>query len=142
MNIRIAGQDCTEALKPQMDAETARMAALGECVFLPLSISALRLREQKTEEQYLDALTDLVRRRNHIDTRGFLIPRRPGLVGALMQRVRKLLWQLLRYQHERMAYRQNLVNSHLIAVIEQQGVELVKLRRQLDELKSSSKDAP
>ena len=134
MNIRIAGQDQTAALKPHLDAETARMDAAGECVFFPPEISALRLRGQPSQAAYLEALTDLVRRRHHIDTLGFRIPRKPGAVGKGLSLVRAFLWKLFRYQHDRMAYRQNLVNSHLMALVEMQGAELKDLRRRVAEL--------
>lgn len=129
MKIEIAGQDRTAEWKPALDTETARMAERGECVFFPPEISALRLRGAKNEAEYLDALTDLVRRRHHIDTLGFRVPRRAGAAGAVMGKIRSFLWKLLRYQHDRMAYRQNLVNSHLMALLEMQGREIAHLRR-------------
>lgn len=136
MNIRIAGEDRTSELKPLIEAETARMAAMGECVLFPPEISALRLRGQPDHAAYLDALTDLVRRRHHIDTLGFRIPRKPGAAGALTAFARKILWRVFRYQHDRMAYRQNLVNSHLMTLLELQGAELADLRRRLASLES------
>ncbi len=132
MKIVVAGTDRTAEWAPRIEAEVARMSAQGECVFLPPALSALRLREARTESEYLGLLTELARRRHHIDTLGFRAPRRPGAVGIIMGRVRAFLWRLLRYQHDRMAYRQNLVNSHLMALVELQGAEIAELRRRLD----------
>jgi hypothetical protein len=109
------------------------MAARKECIFLPPSISALRLRDARDEREYVDILTELVRLRHHIDTLDFRPPRRPGLLGAIMGRLRMLLWRLLRYQHDRMAFRQNQVNSCLMALIEFQGLELQRLRRHVQQ---------
>lgn len=132
MKIQIAGRDCTNEWGAILETEPRRMAALGECAFLPPEISALRLRGQPNHAAYLDALEDLVRRRHHMDTVGFRIPRKPGTMGAVLFRVRTVLWKLLRYQHDRMAFRQNQVNSNLMALLEMQGAELQELRKRLE----------
>jgi hypothetical protein len=137
MRIVVAGTDRAAEWAPAIEAEVARMAARKDFIFLPPSISALRLREARDEREYLDILTELVRRRHHIDTLDFRPPRRPGLAGALMGPLRMLLWRLLRYQHDRIAFRQNQVNSCFMALIELQGIEIDRLRRRLREQEDS-----
>lgn len=137
MKLWIAGQDRTAEFQAAVERETERMAARGACVFFPEDISALRLRRAQHEADYLVLFSELVRRRHHIDTLGFRIPRRPGPIGALGAALRRVLWRVLRYQHDRMAYRQNLVNSHLFALVEQQGAELRALRARVAALEAA-----
>lgn len=135
MKIILAARDRTDEFRASISDAVRRMEAKGVCTFLPPEISALRLREAQTEAEYLDMFTDLVRRRQHVDTRGFVIPRRGGAVGRLLWIIRALLWEALRYQHDRMAFRQNQVNSNLMALLEAQGEELRRLRREVERLK-------
>lgn len=133
MNIWIAGKDQTAVWQPLIEREAARIGAKGKPMEFPPEISALRLREARNERDYLALFVELSRRRQHIDTLGFQPPRRPGVLGQLAAAVRAVLWRLLRYQHDRMAFRQNIVNSQLLALAEWQAAELEALRRRLDE---------
>jgi hypothetical protein len=76
----------------------------------------------------------MIRRKSHVDTLKLDIARRPGFMGALMQRSRLFLWKLLRYQHNRIVTRQNLVNTQLTATLEFQLEEIRRLRSRVDEL--------
>lgn len=136
MKILLAGKDVTEAWRGDLARETSRMAESGACIFLPAEISALRLREAKSESEYTEILTDLVRRRQHIDALGFKVQRRRGWIGVPLWIVRVILWKLLRYQHDRMAFRQNQVNSNLMALLEAQGGEIAALRREVERLRA------
>ncbi len=60
----------------------------------------------------------LLRYRDAVDTLDFDIPRRPGPVGGCWQRAKRLLWKLLRYQHDRIAFRQNLINGLFTQALE------------------------
>lgn len=105
-------------------------------------ISALRLGETADAEEYLREFMRLLRSRDAVDTLPFAAPRRPGLFGALMARFRCLLWRLLRYQHDRIAFRQNMVNFLLRHALELEiqarergvaeiGARLAELERRL-----------
>jgi len=78
----------------------------------------------------------LLRYRDAFDTYDFDIPRKPGPVGSVMARVKKALWKLLRYQHDRIAFRQNLINSLFTNAVEFEMAERKRtdadLNRRLD----------
>lgn len=134
MKIVIANQDRTAELEPALRAEADLLLAHPDHVQLPAVLHALSLREARGEVDFLERWTAMVRRKCHVDTLKFEIPRRPGLVGGLLQRMRVVLWKALRYQHNRVVSRQNLVNSHLVATLEFQADEISRLRERLDVL--------
>lgn len=101
------------------------MKAAGTCAFFPASISALRLRDAPSEAAYLSTFAELVRHRQHTDTRSLPLPRRPGVKGWFAGKLRTALWRVLRYQHDRMSFRQNLVNSNFAMLL-----DLERQRRQ------------
>jgi hypothetical protein len=110
----------------------ARGDVLCQPARLPEEISALALSRTKSAEDYLGELTRLLRYREGVDTRSFHIPVRPGPCGRMIGRVKQGLWKLLRYQHERMAFRQNLINAQLTSALE---FEIVQRRQETDDLK-------
>ncbi|HMP76511.1 MAG TPA: hypothetical protein PKE12_09460 [Kiritimatiellia bacterium] len=136
MKIIVAGRDRTDEMAADLQAEASRMERAGLLDIFPPEISALRLLEAKNHAEYLDRFADLARRRAHVDTLGFRVPRRSGPRGAIVFHFKRILWKLLRYQHDRMAYRQNLVNSNLIALVELQAVEIAELKRRVKELEN------
>lgn len=134
MKIVIANRDRTAELEPALRAEAELRLAHPDHIPLPAPLHALSLREAKSEAEFLDRWYALVRRKCHVDTLKFDIPRRPGAAGGLMQKARTILWKALRYQHNRVVSRQNLVNSHLVATLEFQADEIRRLRTRLDDL--------
>jgi len=76
-------------------------------------IGALSLRQAKSEADYLERLVHLLQHRDHVDANPFVMPRKPGLLGAVTARVRILLWQVMRFQVDRQNFRQNQVNRML-----------------------------
>lgn len=100
----------------------------------PGEISALRLAETESEARFQDRFIQLMRIREGVDTNPFRIPRAPGWRGSLAVRLKVFLWQLLRYQHDRITFRQNLINSSLGGALEFEH----RLRsREIDELRRS-----
>lgn len=121
MNIIVAGENRTHDL----GAEIQKAAALlkkktGRSAPPQISpeIGALVLHKAGCDGDYLDNFIRLLRYRDAYDTYDFDIPRRPGLVGAIMARIKKILWKLTRYQHDRIAFRQNLINGLFTSAIE------------------------
>lgn len=133
MKIVVAGQDRTAEWGPALAEDAKRRARDPRCAFLDWSVNALSLRDAHDEADYLDRLIRLARAKNHVDTLEFDIPRRRGLPGAILALFKKALWKLLRYQHDRMTFRQNLVNSNLMDLIEFQRAELRRLSDRLTE---------
>lgn len=81
-------------------------------------ISALRLADAASETEYQQTLLRLIRYRDNVDTLPFDIPHRGGIRGRVMVAVKQALWKLLRYQHDRMTFRQNLINTLYTSAIE------------------------
>lgn len=76
-------------------------------------IGALSLRQATSEADYLERLVQLLRHRDHVDANPFVMPRKPGPLGALTARIRIFLWQVMRFQVERQNFRQNQINRML-----------------------------
>lgn len=135
MKISIAGQDRTrdlgQALRQQAEA-MARGAASRKLSPLPPEIGALALARAKSDAEYMDHLIRLIRCRDAVGPLDFDIPRKPGLAGLFMTRLKTFLWKLLRYQHERIAFRQNLINTQLTGALE---FEFTQRRKETDDLK-------
>ena len=140
--ITVGGRDRTTEWLPALEEEARRRAADPRCRFLDRPVNALVLQDADSERAYLDRYLDLLRYKNGVDTRVFDIPRRPGLAGQLMQAVKKALWKLLRYQHDRMSFRQNLVNGQVTSALEFQrdwtAAELRRLEERLAALERKS----
>ena len=100
MKIFIGNTDRTAELGPALNAEAACALANPRHVQLPPELLATSLRGCRDEREFLDRLLELVRRKSHVDTIRFDIPRKPGFVGSAMAAVRKFLWRALRYQHD------------------------------------------
>lgn len=135
MKITIAGRDRTDDLGPVLRTQAEAMArgdTICQPAKLPDEISALALSRTTSAEDYLSELTRLLRYREGVDALSFHIPVRPGRCGRLLGRVKQGLWKLLRYQHERMAFRQNLINAQLTSALE---FEIVQRRQETDDLK-------
>jgi len=141
MKISIAGQDRTRDLGQALHQQAEAMAhgvASRRLSPLPPEISALALAQAKSDAEYMDHLIRLIRYRDAVATLDFDIPRKPGLAGLVMTRFKAFLWKLLRYQHDRIAFRQNLINTQLTSALEfefiQQQKETADLRRRVAEL--------
>jgi hypothetical protein len=134
MKILVAGKDRTQALAPLLSEDARRRGQDPRCLFLDWSVNALSLADAPSGEAYLDKFLHLTRHKNHVDTRVFDIPRRPGPAGRLLAAFKRLLWKLLRYQHDRVTFRQNLINSNVTALLEFQRDEIRRLAARVAEL--------
>lgn len=115
--IWLAGEDRTAVLLPRLDrAAASRDPAIAARAALERTIPALR--EAPDEAAELDRWLVLLKAYGKVSTDDFPIPARPGFAGGLMTRLKKALWRLLRYQHERTAAQQNAVNIQLILALE------------------------
>ncbi len=134
MKIIIANIDRTAEFGPALKSGADNLA--GDPVHAGVlgQQHALSLRDAKSEPEFLDRWTELVRRKSHVDVAKFDVPRKPGTAGAVIQSVRIFLWKLLRYQHDRIVSRQNFVNSQLAATLEFQRDEIRRLRERVDKL--------
>ena len=109
-------------------------------VQLPAELLATSLRGCRNESEFFDRLLKLIRRKNHVDTLRFIIQRKPGFAGSVWAAIRLKLWNLLRYQHDRVIFRQNMVNSQLTSAIEFEREmlrsEVRRLEKRIEQLES------
>jgi hypothetical protein len=133
MKIIIAGQDCTKELGGEIRQRAAELKKLTLRAPRKISveIGALALHKAVSNADYLNHFVRLLRYRDAFDTYDFDVPRRPGVAGAIMARIKKALWKLLRYQHDRIAFRQNLINGLFTSAVE---FEMAERKRADDEL--------
>ncbi len=82
------------------------------------AIGALSLREATSESDFTHRLISLMKHRDNVDSSPFVMPRRPGKVGAVMARCRIELWRHLRFLVDRIAFRQNHINVMLTRALE------------------------
>lgn len=141
MKIIIAGRDRTEELGGELRRRALQMEAGDDehrSARLPPVVGALSLAEARSEGEYVARLSQLLRHRDSVSTRNFHIPRRPGLAGWCKDCFRQTMWRLLRYQRDRMAFRQDLINTQLSSAqtyeTMQRQKEIAALRRRLDKL--------
>ncbi len=134
MKITVAGQDLTPKIGPAIEQIAARLKKLeGRAApsRIPQEISALALHQSRSDSDYLDHYVRLLRYRDAFDTYDFHIPRRPGPVGFVMAKIKKALWKFLRYQFDRIAFRQNLINNLFANAIEFELAEMKRINSEL-----------
>ena len=123
MNLSVAGKDRSGDLGRQVAADAARLQASGAVGALAPEHSALVLKTATDRADYLRRYLDLLRLRHGVRTADYYVPRRPGWAGWAAGTVKTLLWKLLRYQHDRIAFQQNAVNELAIDALEFQREE-------------------
>jgi hypothetical protein len=79
--------------------------------------SALSLKDAPDERAFLERFCRLVRLHHGVRTADFDIPARRGRAAVAIKRA---LWRLLRYQHDRIAFQQNAMNELLVEALEMQ----------------------
>jgi hypothetical protein len=141
MNITVAGSNRTQDVGADLRARAAAMGTGDDHhrpAQLPDSISALTLAQARSEGDYLVRLNSLIRLREAIDTHEFRLPRRPGLTGWIKAKTRATIWKVMQFHRERMAFRQNLINTQLTSALvyetQQRQREIESLRGRLADL--------
>jgi len=143
MNVWIGGKLQGEAMNAEINRRSSML----------LNDPMLQPRPGSLDTDLLSGVTDanlgerkfleMLRHKSQIDTQTFTMPRKPGLWGGLMVAVRKLLWKILRYQHDRMSIRQNRVNSWIISLVESRTesiqADMNQLQKRLAKLEASAK---
>jgi hypothetical protein len=139
MKIIIAGEDRAADIGAEIRQKAAELKKRQGRAAPPQvspEIGAPVLYKATSDSDYFEHFVRLLRYRDAFDTHDFDIPRRRGPLGAGMAKIKKALWKLLRYQHDRIAFRQNLINSLFTHAIEFESVERrrgdAELRGRLD----------
>ncbi len=141
MFVQAGGKDLSAELGPVL-RERAR--ALREHEHAPRELdevcAARSLCRAESDAEFLDRFVALLWHKTGVSTQAYYIPRRPGPLGTLMAAGRRLLWKLLRYQHDRIAWQQNMINTQLTMALElvhtSTAQELAQLRRRVAELEA------
>ena len=146
MQLIVAGQDRSAELGKELTRRAAgRTAAVRR---LAAQDSALSLREATDEADFANRFFRLVRMRHGISTEDAPIPAQPGWSRRFVIPLKRRLWRLLRFQHDRFAFHQNVLNELLVHALEfQQKVSalqrkelearVLRLENEVEELQSS-----
>ena len=137
MRLIIAGNDRSQDLGRQIqEAAEARARKRTLHLMFP-EHSALSLRDARTESEYQTRFITLLGARHGVNT-SFPMPRRPGLPGILLARIRDFAWRLVHNRIIRIVHDQNVFNELLTIAAELENLALRKeiqaLNRRLDEL--------
>jgi hypothetical protein len=143
MKLVINGQDRSADLGAELAAAAQQRPAGQKPYAMAEAISALRLQAVASEAAYGAELLRLLRYRDNVDTLPFEIPRKRGWLGAATARIKRVLWKVLRYQHDRITNRQNLINHLYSSALEcehrQRAQEIRELQRRLAALEEKLK---
>ncbi len=123
MKLFVNNRDRTEELKERIAAGLRSHDKSRPPCLVPAELNALELRKANSQTEYLATLTRLIRYRDNVGTTSFDIPHRGGLRGRCSVWIKQRLWNLLRYQHDRITFRQNLINSLYTSALEYEWEE-------------------
>jgi len=124
MRLVIAGKDRTADLGQAISGRAARHR--GPLFAWPPEDSALSLKGSAGPSDYFDRFWRLMRLRHAVSMDAFFIPAKPGWVGNGIRQIKKVLWKILRYQHDRAAFRQNIINELVAGAVEAQQASVRK----------------
>jgi len=118
MKIIVANRDRSDDLGQQLAAAARERADRSVPGAFSPQHSALSLKKARTGTEYLSAFIRLLRIRGDLKTTPFDIPAKPGIHGRLSAGIKKFLWKVLRYQHDRMAFQQQIINELMTCMME------------------------
>lgn len=116
MYLSIGGKDRSADVGAELTARAARRPQSP--ARWSSADSALSLKRALNREDFIARYVGLLKLRYALSTEPFPAPARPGFAGALMRRIKGVLWKLLRYQHDHMAAQQNSLNELVINALE------------------------
>jgi len=141
MNIWIGGKQQGDVMNDEINRRASDLLNDPLLKPQPGSLDTDLLGNVKDTNQGNVKFLEMLRHKSQIDTQTFTVPRKPGLMGEIMAKVRKFLWKILRYQHDRMSTRQNRVNSWIISLVESRTetlqADMNQLQERLAKLESS-----
>lgn len=139
MKILVGGEDRTDVVGEMVTKGVGRLHRHPDAPeFVHPDYSALTLRDAEDTSAYLHRLIDLIRKRSELSTIPARVSHGQGIVTTIKASIRWLMWRVLRYQHDRMAFQQNIVNTQMTSalefLLEEQSRELSELRARIDAL--------
>ncbi len=121
MKIIVSGVDYTEKLLAELSVAAQAHNDDKLAIRIERERPVLGLRDCTTEFSYLDLHGQLLRDRNSVDPSDFnQIPSSSPVntKGRVVSSIQKILWKLLRYQHDWMAFRSNAIMTQLTYQLE------------------------
>ena len=117
------------------------MKAKGGIGALSPEHTALTFKRAMGSDEFTRWFVSLLRIRHGVRTEDYFIPHGPGLRGKLALRLKLFLWRLLRYQRDRIAFQQNLINELTIMGLELQQKQMetrfAELKDRLDQMEKA-----
>jgi hypothetical protein len=123
LKLQVAGKDRSGDLGREIAGVAAARSDHGLATQIAYEMDVLGLRSAGSTAEYLDRHVGILRVRNQVDPSAFEGP---------MGRVRRFLWNLLRYQHDWTSFRQNSINVQLSYELEFEKEERKKQVAELD----------
>ena len=134
--LQAAGKDRSGDLGREIAGAAAARPDHGLARQITCEMDVLGLRSADSTADYLDRHVDILRARNQVDPASFQAPAFSGWMGP----VRRLLWKLLRHQHDWMSCRQNSINVQLAYELEfekeERKKQVAELERRIRELEN------
>ena len=133
MKISVAGIDMTNSVGPavseaatvrRLRLEKSRRADLIDLIDRQGHI--LTLSDCSSEREYLKKFFWILKTAPQVHTRDFDIPVRNSIFAGFLTGIRRFFWKFFRYQHDRMAFQQNMVTQQLNSAIRYLENEYVK----------------
>lgn len=135
MKLYVGGEERTDGLGAEVETAARALGSHPDAVPRVEDFhSALILREAEDMSDYVQKLLDLLVLKAGGSTSDFYIQRRPGLRGTIAAKFKQVLWKLFRYQHERLLFQQNAVNTQLTVALQFMHEEHKRLRERVEEL--------
>lgn len=146
MNVDVNGKPMDRAEIERLRARAAELHARPGLQPRAGQVDEKLLGEASDVEAFDRAYLARLRDRTSVDTASFPIPRKPGVIGLFTGKIRGFLWKLLRYQHDRMAGRQNRINAMLAGALENETTalraEIADLKARIDRLEGRGGGGP
>jgi len=129
LKLQVAGKDRSGDLGREIAGSAAVRPDHGLATLIAYEMDVLGLCSADSAAEYLDRHVKVLRVRNQVDPSAFEGP---------MGRVRRFLWNLLRYQHDWTSFRQNSINVQLSYELEfekeERKKQVAELERRIREL--------
>ena len=140
MKIFVGGKDRSDDVGARIRCAAERRRLGPAPSVVSPDINALCLLRVSSENAYLREFLRILPYRDAFDAADVKISTRSGPVGWALTKVKSLLWRLIRFQYERVAFRQNLINrmftTAIQAEVDSRERDLKELRFRIEALES------
>jgi hypothetical protein len=131
LRVWVNGGECSESVGEDVSRAARELKDPALSLLIEGEADILSLARARDEGEYLARHIQLMRIRSSVDPSRFEPTRRPGLLGRAAWHVRRLLWRVLRYQHDWFVFHNNAIHHQLTSEIDNLHAET---RRRLDDV--------